>query len=131
MCAVHHVVLLAEETWIQIAAIITLHARPGDVCPLQYMHENKNFFVHGAATNGPGLRRPNTFLISGEIQRLLNSIQLALSLSVQTFLYGDAQARPARDSCTWEWRCDATLERAHFASRCREMKLCWDLSLLF
>ena len=43
MCAVHHVVLLAEETWIQIAAIITLHARPGDVCPLEYMHENKNF----------------------------------------------------------------------------------------
>jgi hypothetical protein len=82
-----HVVLLAAETWIQIAVIIAMHARPGDVCLLQYMHENKNFFRPGAATNGPGLRRSSTFLISGEIQGLLNSIQLALSLSEQTFLF--------------------------------------------
>jgi hypothetical protein len=87
MCAVHHVVLLAEETWIQVPAIITMHARPGDACPLQYVRENKNLFAPGAATHGPGLRRSSTFLISGEIQRLLNSIQLALSLSEQTFLY--------------------------------------------
>ena len=38
-------------------------------------------------SNGPGLRRSSTFLISGEIQRLLNSRQRALSLSEQTFLF--------------------------------------------
>jgi len=88
MCAVHHVALLAEETWIQIPAIVIMHARPGDLCPLQlqYIHENKNFFALGAATNGPGLHRSSKFPISGEIQRLLNSIPLALSLSEHTFL---------------------------------------------
>ena len=47
MCAAHHVVLLAEETSIQIPTIITMDARPGDVCPLPYRHENKNFFALG------------------------------------------------------------------------------------
>jgi hypothetical protein len=47
MCAAHYVVLLAEETWNQIPAIITMHARPGDVCALPYIHENKNFFALG------------------------------------------------------------------------------------
>jgi len=42
MCAVH-VVLLAEETWIQIPAIITMHARPRDVCPLPYKHGEQEF----------------------------------------------------------------------------------------
>src|ERR1700726_2969707 len=55
--------------------------------PYSTSMENKNFFASGAATNGPGLRRSSTFLISGAIQRLLNSIQLALSLSEQTFLF--------------------------------------------
>jgi hypothetical protein len=117
MCSVHHVVLLAEETWIQIPAIITMHARPGDVCSLQYMHENRNFFAPGAA-NGPGLRRSSTFLISREIQRLLNSKQLALSLSGQTFLFatrklGSPEALPylGMDALC------ATLERAQFRAQ--------------
>jgi hypothetical protein len=62
MCAVYHVVLLAEETWIQVPAIITMHARPGNVCPLQYIHENKNFFAPGAATSGPSCAAQARFL---------------------------------------------------------------------
>src|ERR1700686_89659 len=80
--------------------------------PYSTSMENKNFFASGAATNGPGLRRSSTFLISGAIQRLLNSIQLALSLSEQTFLFETRKLGPARDSCTWEWALCATLPRA-------------------
>ena len=57
-----------------------MHARPGDVCLLQYMHENSDFFAPGVAA----LKHVSYFWRN---PKLLNSIQLALSLSGQTFLF--------------------------------------------